>query len=110
MLEYDTQMPAPFSGLTLPAKGKYVLHKDKNSIEWIQAIDPEASKEYLKKFFSELPEGEKFKDQVQGINISDNAVFKLNKNLTEITELRQTRNIIFGDAKRTDISIIKRIQ
>jgi hypothetical protein len=110
ILEYDTQMPAPFPGLTLPAKGKYVLHKDKNRIEWVQAIDPEASKEFLKKFFSELPKGKKFKDQVQDINISDKAVFKLDKNLTEINELRQTRNIIFGDAKRTDVSIIKRIQ
>lgn len=110
ILEYDTQMPAPFPGLTLPAKGKYVLHRDKNSIEWIQAIDPEASKEFLKKFFSELPEGKKFKDQVPDINISDKAFFKLDKNLTEIIELRQTRQILVGDAKRTDASIIKRIQ
>ena len=109
-LDYDTQMPAPFGGITLPANGKYILHKDKNTIEWIQAIDPEASKEYLKKFFSQLPEGKKFEDQIQDININDKAVFKLDKNLTQITEMRQTRNISFGDAKRTDTSIIKRIR
>ena len=102
-------MPTPFSGLTLPANGKYVLQKDKSSIEWIQAIDPEASKEYLKKFFSQLPKEKNLKEQIRDINISDKAVFKLDKNLTQIIEINQTRKISLGEAKRTDISVIKRI-
>ena len=89
-------------------KGSYRLDRAKKNIEWTQAIDPKATKVFLKKFFEKFPHNEKVQKHLKTFMLRDRALFTLSENMDEIVSLEKTRTMSSGDSKRIDRTWIEK--